>query len=91
MEQTSTIKLERLGNAWCEPDGTLHPVDEWGHEKWAYEHHECEPYDLKKAGWIKLSEGDWCCVDVTQQQLDVIYDWHVANREKWKPEQFKVK
>lgn len=83
------LDLEGLQSAWVEPDGTLHPVKLWGHDEFARDR---QTYygKLKDQGWITLSEGDWPDNRVTQKQLDVIYDWHVANRRKFNPESFSV-
>ena len=83
------VSLTYLQNAWIEPDGTVHPVKDWGHEEWAFDNDK-DYYQLKVTGWIKLSEDDWISEEVTQAQLDVIYDWHVANNKKFKAEWFKV-
>jgi len=65
-------------NAWLDPKGRLHPVDEWGHEDYAAQEMATEAQRLEWHGWIRLSEGIWQGSDVTQAQLNAIWDWHVA-------------
>lgn len=53
--------------------------------------------DLYKRGWVKLSYSTWYgnawndLYEVTQRQLDTIYDWHEDNKINMDHKRFKVK
>lgn len=80
-----STELLNLRDAWIGLDGKWYPVARWRHEEYGRDTFGLGWSEMKQAGWIKLSEGDWRWDDdgVTQAQFEAIYDWHVANEEEF--------
>jgi hypothetical protein len=88
----SDQKLRGCQHAWVTPEGVWHEVVRWGHETYAHDMWDMGWQEMKQAGYCKISEGMWqWCDHITQAQLDVIYDWHVANEEDFHPEHYTIK
>lgn len=88
-----STELLNLRDAWISPKGVWHPVARWRHEEYGHDMFDMGWAEMKQAGWIKLSEGDWRWEDngVTQAQLDAVYDWHVANTEDFSANDWTVR
>lgn len=87
--------LRGVRHAWLTPGGRLHPVCLEGHDSYAYDLEECGAWPntdrLEWEGYLRLSGNEWSDRNVTQAQLNVIFDWHVENEIEFNPKGWKVK
>lgn len=74
---------------WLSPEGVFYACEPWEHESFAWRlteklglrDHYNAGRELESHGWVKLKSGDWiviCREDVTQRQLDALFDWATA-------------
>lgn len=73
------VVLADVYDAWVEPDGTWHYVDEEMHWEWAMDNRGVTDTQLLRSGWMRLSSG-WFdfAGSVSQSQFDFVWDWYVA-------------
>ena len=76
-------------HAWIEPSGVVHPVAEWGHERWALER-GATSNKLLRRGWVAVSYGCWEYRWMTQSQFELAVEWHAANGFDWIASKFEV-
>jgi hypothetical protein len=71
-------------NGWLAPDGTFHECEWYGHDTLSYQIER--ELGLKRyvedLGYVRLRTGTWYIVvnDLTQKQLDYVFDWEQANQ-----------
>ena len=92
---TENCELKGVQDAWLSPKGEFHPVGIWEHSWYAVDvlcpkHGARYVTDLTDLGWVRLSANQWRSRCITQAQLDVIFDWHVANGRKFEAELYEV-
>lgn len=70
-------------NGWLSPKGRFYPCTYMGHID-AADELGYEEVEVEKLGWVKLSSGEWFQPDkeLTQRQLDWMFDWCVANSKE---------
>jgi len=95
------MKKKLQQNGWLSPDGKFIVVEELGHceeadkiiedlyplKKQSRAAQEDPEHFLEKNGWIKLSVGRWHSTnnELTQSQLDFVFDWCVRGKIKYPP------
>jgi hypothetical protein len=72
----ATTDYRGVRNAWLSPNGTFYEVEKYSHNE------SGEALGVKWSIWARLSCGYWNRMEVTQPQLDVIFDWCLANGEE---------
>lgn len=81
--------LKGLEDAWLSPEGEIHPVGYMGHDAYTYELGMMYT-TMTRIGWIRLSVCGRDTGPMTQAQLDVIFDWHVANEARFEAQEYQV-